>query len=113
MKKVLLTAALLGAVCLSVCLSGCTTIFGQDQKTAEGEYVTGALIADAGILSGKETPNIVGDTCTVDDVNYMALVSTRSSADTFSYAPADNANFKLQSDGAPIAPLSCRPPDRK
>lgn len=106
MKKSLLAVALLAGVCLS----GCTTIFGQDQKTAEAEYVTAALIADAGILSGKETPSIVGDTCTVDDVNYMGLVSTRSSADTFSYVPADNANFKLQSDGAPINPLSCRPP---
>lgn len=108
MSKFLPATALL----MGVMLSGCTTIFGQDQKTAEAEYVTAALVADAGILSGKETPSIVGDTCTVDDVNYMALVSTRSSADTFSYAPADNAHAKLQSDGAPINPLSCRPPGK-
>jgi len=106
MKRLVITAALLGAVALS----GCTTIFGQDQKTAEAEYVTGALLADAGILSGKETPNVVGDTCLVDNVNYSGLASTRSSADTFSYAPADNAHVKLQSDGAPIAPAQCKPP---
>lgn len=93
----------------AVVLSGCTTVFGQSQKAAEAEYVTGALLADAGILSGKETPNIVGDTCLVDGVNYSGIASTRSGADTFSYVPADNAHAKLQGDGAPIAPMQCKP----
>lgn len=96
-------------LCLgAIALSGCTTIFGQDQMTAEKEYVTGAGLADALILSGKETPDWTGDTCLVDGVNYSGIASTRSSKDTFSYVPADNAHAKLQGDGAPIAPLQCK-----
>lgn len=105
--KYLAAASIVAAA--AVALSGCTTIFGQDQKTAEAEYTTAAGIADAGILSGKETPDWIGDTCLVDGVNYSGIASTRSSADTFSYVPADNAHAKLQGDGAPIAPAQCKP----
>lgn len=105
MKKI----AAASIVVAAAALSGCTTLFGQSQKTSEAEYTTAAMLADAGILSGKESPDIVGDTCLADGVNYATVIAGRSSADTFSYVPADNAHAKLQGDGAPIAPVQCKP----
>lgn len=103
----------IAAIALSaVALSGCGTfgdMLGVSQQTQEKAYTDTALLADAGILSGKETPDWTGDTCLVDGVDYTSLIGGRSSADTFSYVPADNAHAKLQGDGAPIAPAQCKP----
>lgn len=113
MHRLMLSSAALLMVASS--LGGCA-LFGVSQTTSEKIYTDGAIVATGAIKSGKLTPNVVGDTCTVDTTDYNLLASGRSSTDgvpSGGYAPADNAHAGLQTAGQPLAPGQCSTPPPK
>lgn len=93
---------------VAISLGGCVSA-GMSQQASETAYTTGALLADGTILFGDVSAKAIGDICTGDDLSYGVVVSTRNIADGVTYAVADNAHGKLQSDGKPKNP-ACSPP---
>lgn len=92
---------------LADALSGCVSL-GMSQAQSEQAYTIGAGLTDVAIELGKLTPENTSTACTVDNLNYNTLVSTRNVADGVNYGPTNAAHAKLQADGAKLSP-ACTP----